>query len=94
MARERTIERKLKKRIEDVGGACAKFNGAVRGEPDRICSFPNKYHCLVETKWATHISPEPHQLRRHAWWRERGMDVWVVCDELDISAVLRRATEF
>ena len=88
MARERLVERRLKRRIEDAGGACEKFESAIRGEPDRICSFPNKYHCMVETKWATGVKPEPHQLRRHEFWRKRGMDVWVVCDDNDISAVL------
>ena len=92
MARERIVESRLKRRIEDVGGACAKFTGAVRGEPDRICSFPNKYHCLVETKWGTGVTPEPHQLRRHAWWRTRGMDVWVVCNDHDIDTVLFHAS--
>src|SRR5208337_67136 len=92
MARERTVESRLKSRIEEVGGACEKFTGTVRGEPDRICSFPNKYHCLVETKWETGVTPEPHQLRRHAWWRTRGMDVWVVCNDHDIDTVLFHAS--
>src|ERR1700676_4331811 len=82
MVREKTIERKLKKRIENIGGACEKFESAIRGEPDRLCSFPNGYHCLVETKWTEGAVPEPHQLRRHEFWRKRGMDVWVVgCNE-------------
>lgn len=78
MARERTIERKLKSLIENVCGACEKHVGAVRGDPDRVCSFPNGYHCLVETKWEEGVEPEPHQLRRHEFWRNRGIDVWVV----------------
>ena len=81
MARERTVESRLKSRIEEVGGACEKFAGCTRGDPDRLCSFPNGYHCLAETKWAENVKPEAHQLRRHKFWRERGMDAWVVgCD--------------
>ncbi len=81
MARERTVETKLRLRIKAVGGACAKHVGGERGDPDRICSFPNGYHCLAETKWAEDEKPEAHQLRRHGYWRARGMDVWVIgCD--------------
>jgi hypothetical protein len=76
--RENKVERFLQKRVEAVGGACAKFRGTVRGEPDRLLSFPSRYQCLVETKWAEDVEPEPHQLRRHDWWRKRGMDVYVV----------------
>lgn len=78
MAREKTVEKRLKDKVEAIGGACEKHVGAMRGDPDRLCSFPNGYHCLVETKWAEGEEPEDHQLRRHAWWRKRGMDVWVV----------------
>ncbi len=82
MARERTIERRLKQRIEDHGGACEKHVGAMRGDPDRLCSFPNGYHCLAETKWEEGVKPEDHQLRRHGFWRRRGLDVWVIgCNE-------------
>ena len=82
MARERTIERRLKERIEDVDGACEKHVGGKRGDPDRICTFPNGYACLAETKWLKDVEPEEHQLRRHGFWRKRGIDVWVIgCNE-------------
>ena|ERR1700722_10280472 len=81
MAREKTVESRLNDRIKEVGGACEKHVGGMRGDPDRICSFPNGYHCLAETKWLEDVKPEEHQLRRHGFWRERGMDVWVIgCD--------------
>src|SRR5271167_119791 len=76
------VEIPLANRIEAVGGACEKHKTTVRGDPDRLCSFfQNGYVCLVETKWAEDVEPEAHQLRRHEFWRRRGMDVWVVsCD--------------
>src|ERR1700677_2014041 len=81
MARERTVETKLRLRIEDLGGACEKHVGAMHGDPDRLCSFPNGYHCLAETHWLEDIKPRAHQLRRHGYWRKRGLDVWVIgCD--------------
>ena len=82
MARETTVESRLKERIEDVDGACEKHVGGKRGDPDRICTFPNGYVCLAETKWLKDVKPEEHQLRRHGFWRKRGIDVWVIgCNE-------------
>jgi hypothetical protein len=79
MAREAVVEEYLKDRVEDAGGACEKHtNPGHRGDPDRLVSFPRGYKCLVETKWADDAEPEPHQLRRHEWWRDRGMPVHVL----------------
>lgn len=87
--REYKVEDALVTAIEFIGGACAKHvNTGYRGDPDRICSFPWRYHCMVETKWATGETPEAHQLRRHKFWRERGLDVWVACDRHDIDRII------
>jgi hypothetical protein len=92
MAREYRVESRLKAAIEELGGACEKhINTGYRGDPDRLCSFPWGYHCLVETKWATGIAPEKHQLRRHAYWRRRGLDTWVACDDSDIERICNYA---
>lgn len=73
------METYLKEKMEAVGGAAEKHvNTGRRGDPDRLVSFPDRYHCLVETKWADDVEPEAHQSRRHEWWRKRGMDVYVV----------------
>jgi hypothetical protein len=72
--------------MEAVGGAAEKHvNPGWRGDPDRLLSFPDRYHCMVETKWADDAEPEDHQLRRHKWWRERGMDVYVLGSKEAIS---------
>jgi hypothetical protein len=72
--------------MEAVGGAAEKHvNPGWRGDPDRLLSFPDRYHCMVETKWAYDVEPEPHQSRRHKWWRERGMDVYVLGSKEAIS---------
>src|SRR5208337_3902820 len=34
------------------------------------------------------VGPEPHQSRRHAFWRKHGMDVWVVGDDELILSVI------
>ena len=89
MARERRVENLLVGAVEGIGGACDKHvNPGYRGDPDRLCSFPWGYHCMVETKWATGEVPEDHQLRRHIYWRERGIDVWVACDGTDIERII------
>lgn len=87
------MERRLKSRIEATGGACEKHvNPGHRGDPDRLCSWPCGYVCLVETKWAPDIEPEPHQKRRHEFWRARGVPVFVVGDDDGIETVLHAAT--
>lgn len=81
-------------RIEAIGGACEKHvNNGHRGDPDRLCSFPWGYHCLVETKWAPDVEPEPHQKRRHAFWRKRGMPVFVAGDSVGIQRVIDAALD-
>jgi hypothetical protein len=77
--REAKVETYLQDRMEAINGAAEKHvNPGWRGDPDRICSFPDRYNCMVETKWAPDVAPEAHQTRRHKWWRERGMDVFVI----------------
>lgn len=84
--REKTVETYLTEQMELVGGAAEKHvNPGHRGDPDRLCSFPDRYHCLVETKWGEDATPEAHQLRRHEWWRQRGMDVYVLKSKEGVS---------
>src|SRR5271155_1956946 len=82
------VENPLAQRIEAVGGACEKHKTTVRGDPDRLCSFPSGYRCLVETKWAEDVQPAAHQIRRHAFWRARGMDVWVIGSARHIAQLI------
>jgi hypothetical protein len=69
----------LTERVELAGGACEKHvNPGHRGDPDRLVSFQSGYVCLVETKWAE-IAPLPeYQSRRHRFWRNHGIDVYVI----------------
>jgi len=84
--REKTVEKHLEERIEAVGGGAEKHvNPGHRGDPDRLCTFADGYHCLVETKWATDATVQAHQLRRHAWWRARGMPVYVLKSKQEVD---------
>lgn len=81
--RENKVESYLRKRMYAIGGACEKHvNAGANGDPDRLLSFPDGFHCLVETKWAEDAPMNtPHvrmQLRRHDWWRNRGMAVYIL----------------
>jgi hypothetical protein len=84
------VESYLKRKVEALGGACEKFKSATRGDPDRLMSFPWQYHCLAETKWAEGVSPEPHQIRRHQWWTERGIDVWVLRSKREVDVFIEQ----
>lgn len=84
--RERVVETYLKRQMELVGGAAEKHvNPGTRGDPDRVCCFPDGYVCLVETKWDEKAEPEPHQIRRHHWWRQRGMPVFVIRSKAEVD---------
>lgn len=49
--REKTIEHKLKKEIEKLGGICLKFHSPYhRGMPDRIIILPQGVVYFVELK--------------------------------------------
>jgi hypothetical protein len=88
--REYKVEDYLVERVGLMGGACEKYtNPGHRGDPDRLLSFPCRYHCLVETKWAQGVKPMGHQLRRHGFWRLRGMDVYVVGSEGEVDVLLQ-----
>ena len=51
--RESSVERRLKKRVQDAGGICMKIMPVVRGYPDRLILLPGGRLFLVETKAPT-----------------------------------------
>ena len=71
MERERDIERKLKKRVERMGGLCFKFLSSVSGVPDRLCLFYPGRVIFVETKKPGE-KPRPLQMRQIRRIRELG----------------------
>ncbi len=88
------MESYLRQQVKALGGACEKHtNPGYRGDPDRLVSIPfsTPLVCLVETKWAEGVEPEEHQLRRHEWWRSRGMEVYVVRSKAEVDEWLVRA---
>jgi G:T-mismatch repair DNA endonuclease (very short patch repair protein) len=85
--KETHIEKKLKKRIEGLGGKCKKFvSPGSSGEPDRICLFPGGRVFFVEIK-APGKKARPLQEKRHEELRELGFKVLVVDTEEEVNEI-------
>lgn len=86
--RESTIENKLKKAVESVGGLCPKWvSPGRRGVPDRICIFPDGVIVFAEVK-----KPggrlHPLQKKYIGLLEERGHHVIVVDSDEKIQEVI------
>jgi len=84
---EAGIEKKLKKKIEILGGLCLKLvSPGMVGVPDRICLLPGGRIIFVEAK-APGEKPRPLQIKRHEQFRKLGFDVRVIDREEQINAI-------
>ncbi len=88
MERERDIERKLKRRVESIGGLCLKFISGVSGVPDRLCLFLGGRVVFVETKRHGE-KPRPLQERQIRKIRELGFRVEVIDSEQGIEELIQ-----
>lgn len=66
---ERDVEKKLCKKVKELGGMCEKFTSpGSRSQPDRIITLPNGYIIFVEVKRpgedATKLQHRDHEARR------------------------------
>lgn len=76
--RESTIEKRLKRGVEALGGLCEKFTSpGRRSVPDRLVSLPGGRIVFVELK-APKKGPTPLQAKDHARRRALGFDVRVI----------------
>ena len=76
--RESTIEKRLKRGIEALGGRCDKFTSpGTRGVPDRLITLPGGRIIFVETKAPKKV-PNPLQAKDHERRRKLGCDVRVI----------------
>mgnify|MGYP000114658152 CR=1 FL=1 len=86
--RESQIEKKLKIKIESIGGRCLKFvSPGMSGVPDRICLFPGGRVVFVETK-APGGRLRPLQKKRHKELQQLGFKVLVVNSEEQVKDVI------
>lgn len=74
---EKDLEKKLKKRIEQIGGECWKFNSGIRGVPDRIVIVCGVLY-FVELKRPSGGVLSPLQKYRHKRLRELGQKVLII----------------
>ena len=90
--REAAIERRLKRKVEAVGGKALKFSSpGWAGAPDRLVLLPGGRLVFVELK-APGKKPRPIQLKRHEELKALGFEV-VVIDSLEgVEEFIRRWT--
>ena len=86
---EKDIEKKLRQKVEALGGFCLKWVcPGWLGVPDRIVLLPGARIYFVETKRPKGGKLEPMQ----RWWRGKilqlGFPHWVVWDKADLAAFL------
>jgi len=85
--RELQIEKKLKNKIEAIGGKCMKFvSPGMSGVPDRICLFPGGRVIFIETK-APGGRLRPLQRKRHQELRKLGFKVLLIDSEEKINEI-------
>ena len=76
--RESTVEKRLKRGVEALGGLCEKFvSPGKRSVPDRLVSLPGGRIVFVELK-APKKEPTPLQEKDHKRRRTLGFDVRVI----------------
>ena len=84
---EKTIEAKLVKRVESVGGKCWKFTSpGTAGVPDRIVLLPGGRIVFVELK-DTGKKLSPVQQARHQQLSGLGFDVRVIDRKEQLEAL-------
>ena len=88
--REKELERKLKKAVEERGGACLKLSSAFCvGLPDRLVLLPQGKATFVETK-ARGKKPSAVQLARHETLKNLGFRVVVLDNEKSLDELLQK----
>lgn len=88
MGAESRIERRLRLRVQSVGGWAMKLPTLyVTGLPDRLCLFPGGRVVFAETK-AKGFNARPIQQVLHARLRALGFTVMVIDSDADIDALM------
>ena len=91
--KEKTLEKKLRQKISEMGGKCLKINSqSVTGLPDRLVLLPGGRMFFVELKTSgKHLSPRQvivsEQLQR------LGFAFFVVDDNESLDLFLREAAK-
>ena len=87
---EKKLERKLKNRVEKMGGWCIKLLSThISGLPDRMCLLPKGVIFFVELK-TTKQKARKIQLIIHDKIRKLGFEVYVVDTSEGINETLNK----
>ena len=93
-ALEKDIERKLRTRIESMGGRCLKWVcPGWAGVPDRIILLPRARIYFVETKRPKGGTLSALQRKWREWLTALGFSYSVVWNETDMNDFLRHIRE-
>lgn len=91
---ESSIEKRLKKEVEKIGGRAPKFESpGNNGMPDRIVILPGGRIYFIETKRPTAGKPEKLQRLQHRRLRELGCQVRVTYTYDQIDEFIREVRE-
>lgn len=86
---EKTIERRLRERVKQLGGIAVKFFVlSFTGFPDRIVLMPGGRIWFAELK-STGKTPSPRQETVIAMLRKLGFKVWVIDNEHTLEAFFK-----
>ena len=86
--REKSIEQKLRKAVESIGGIAPKFTSpGMDGMPDRLILLPGGHMAFVELKAQGKLL-RPLQVRRKRQLEALGFRVYVVDNPDQIGGVL------
>lgn len=87
---EKEIEKKLRKKVETLGGRCLKWTcPGWSGVPDRIVLLPGGRIYFVETKRPKGGELSALQKKWSAWLTALGFEYWTVWDEDVLDVFLR-----
>lgn len=86
--REKIIEEKLTKAVQQNGGVCWKFTSpGTAGVPDRLLLLPSGRLAFVEVK-APGEQPRPLQRSRHRLLQRLGFRIYVLDNLADIDKII------
>jgi hypothetical protein len=87
---ERSVEQYLRRRVEQAGGRCVKFDPGVgeRGWPDRIVLLPGGLQLWVETKRPRGGRVSAAQRVAHEGLRRLGQRVEIVLSKVEVDEMM------
>ena len=94
MKSEKTIEKTLKKEVENLGGVCIKLTTLhFSGLPDRLCLLPGGRAVFVETK-STGDKVRKLQVKVHGKLKKLGFRVELIDSKETLKKFINDSSKF